>query len=64
MSDPQALSVADEGTVRIGEVLGGKYEVVRLIGKGGMGAVVEARHLDLGEPVALKILHPRHRDNA
>ncbi len=58
------MSDADEATVRIGEVLGGKYEVVRLIGKGGMGTVVEARHLGLGESVALKILHPRYLDNA
>jgi len=54
----------DEGSPRIGEILAGKYEVVRLIGRGGMGTVVEARHLDLGEPVALKILHPRYLDNA
>jgi hypothetical protein len=57
------MSDAEEATVRVGEVLDGKYEVVRLIGKGGMGAVVEARHLGLGEPVALKILHPRYLDN-
>jgi tRNA A-37 threonylcarbamoyl transferase component Bud32 len=58
------MSDAEEATVQVGQILGDKYEVTRLIGKGGMGAVVEARHLALGEAVALKILHPRYLDNA
>ncbi len=39
-----------------GEVIGGKYEVGNLIGAGGMGFVVAAKHVDLGESVALKFL--------
>jgi serine/threonine-protein kinase len=36
----------------------GKYQVVRLIGEGGMGAVYEAVHLGIGKKVAIKIMSP------
>ena len=35
-----------------GAVLG-KYQIVRPLGAGGMGAVYEAVHVDIGKPVAL-----------
>lgn len=41
-----------------GDVIGDKYRVERLIGAGGMGAVLEAYHLQLEERVALKVLRP------
>src|ERR1700722_6382786 len=37
-----------------GDVLAGKYRVERVIGQGGMGVVVAATHLQLGQLVALK----------
>jgi len=37
----------------------GSYRVVRLLGKGGMGAVYLARHPGIGAQVAVKFLHPR-----
>ncbi len=39
-----------------GSVLAGKYRVEKIIGQGGMGVVVEARHIALDERVALKFL--------
>ncbi len=43
-----------------GAVLAGKYRVERIIGQGGMGVVVEARHISLDERVALKFLLPEY----
>jgi serine/threonine-protein kinase len=44
--------------VNVGDILGGKYQVERVLGVGGMGVVVSARHLALGERVAIKFLLP------
>jgi serine/threonine protein kinase len=41
-----------------GGVVGGRYELVRLIGQGSMGAVWLANHITLGERVALKMMAP------
>ena len=46
-----------------GSVLAGKYRVERIIGQGGMGVVVEARHIALDDRVALKFLLPEHSQN-
>jgi serine/threonine-protein kinase len=36
--------------------LGGKYEIRRVLGAGGMGVVCEAVHVDLGKRVAIKLI--------
>jgi tetratricopeptide (TPR) repeat protein len=41
-----------------GQIVSGRYRIVRLIGRGGMGEVYEAEDLDLREHVALKTLLP------
>lgn len=60
----QSMSLSRPGTsaadlgLTPGEVLGGKYRIVNLIGEGGMGYVMAATHVELGELVALKFLRP------
>jgi serine/threonine protein kinase len=44
--------------VGIGDVIAGKYIVERVIGEGGMGIVVAARHRELEQRVAIKFLLP------
>jgi hypothetical protein len=44
--------------VREGDVLAGKYRVDKVLGVGGMGVVVAARHLQLDTKVAIKFLLP------
>src|ERR1700722_6170790 len=47
-----------ESPVKAGEVPAGKYRVDSVLGVGGMGVVVEATHLELQEPRAIKIMLP------
>src|SRR5262245_15095819 len=45
--------------IAVGAILAGKYEVERVLGSGGMGVVVAAKHVHLGERVAIKFLLPQ-----
>jgi serine/threonine-protein kinase len=40
----------------LGQTIDGRYQIVRLLGQGGMGAVYEATHLGTGRRVALKVI--------
>ena len=40
----------------LGKTIDGKYQIVRLLGQGGMGAVYEATHVGTGRRVALKVI--------
>lgn len=41
-----------------GEVIAGRYELGKVLGRGGMGEVRAGRDIKLDRPVAIKILHP------
>ena len=48
----------------VGDVLGGRYEIVKLLGAGGMGAVYKAIDRELDRPVALKVIRPELASNS
>src|SRR5262252_2490077 len=53
----------DSGSL-VGTALYGQYQIEAMLGKGGMGAVYRARHILLGDRVAIKVLPPEMRSNA
>jgi len=55
--------VIDHRGIEVGTVLAGRYRVERVLGQGGMGIVVQAMHLQLHQPVAMKFLLPEVLEN-
>lgn len=57
MSTPESEVPPSTGLV------GGKYELVKLIGRGGMGSVWEAKHTSLGTPSAIKFIEAEYANS-
>jgi tRNA A-37 threonylcarbamoyl transferase component Bud32 len=62
--NPAMLNYAPSGYVAVGDVIADKYRVDRILGIGGMGMVVAATHMLLGQVVAIKLMLPTSNASA
>ncbi|KAA6460341.1 tetratricopeptide repeat protein [Acidobacteria bacterium AB60] len=53
-----AASYPGPTQLQIGSTLGNRYEILELLGEGGMGAVYKAADLEVDRTVALKVIRP------
>ena len=54
----------EDGVPAPGQMIAEKYEVEHILGQGGMGVVLAARHLDLGQRVAIKFMRAEYAQDA
>ena len=62
-ANPRARALINAPVLQPGDVLGSRYEILQLLGEGGMGAVYKAMDRELDRPVALKLIRPQLASN-
>lgn len=63
LSLPEHEPASDQADPMLGRAVG-KYELVRVIGRGGMGCVYEALNKSIGKRVAIKLIDRELTNNA
>ena len=49
--------LSDSNAAWLGRIVDGRYKVIEVIGRGGMGVVYRVEHLRMGKIAAMKVLH-------
>ena len=63
-SGPRSYLTSYQNVVlQVGDILGGRYEILDLLGEGGMGAVYKAADREVERVVALKLIRPEMASN-
>jgi serine/threonine-protein kinase len=55
---------ASKRAVEVGDLVEGRYRIIKILGEGGMGTVFLAEHTLIKRKVAIKILHPQFASDA
>src|SRR5687767_3902158 len=56
-SEPIDRRLTDSNQAWLGKIVDGRYRVLEVIGRGGMGVVYRVEHLRMGKIAAMKVLH-------
>jgi serine/threonine-protein kinase len=51
---------SSQHTQNVGKIVLGRYQIIRLLGEGGMGGVYECEHVEIGKRVAIKFVSSVH----
>ena len=63
-SGPRSYVTSYQNVVlQVGDILGNRYEILALLGEGGMGAVYKAKDREVERVVALKLIRPEMASN-